>query len=66
MDKYYGILYKLFYILVNIGVVALLNYYFNRKLQKQTARFSLYNQIQIESLKKNINFLLLLNLSPFK
>lgn len=57
MDKYCGILDKLFYILINIGLVAFLNFYYNRKLQKQTARFSLYNQIQIESLKKTYKLL---------
>ncbi|WP_036786887.1 hypothetical protein [Polaribacter sp. Hel1_33_49] len=43
---------KLFYILVNIVLVTFINFIFNRKLKKQTVRFSLYNEIQIHSLKK--------------
>lgn len=43
---------KVFYIIINILLVAFINFCFNRKLKKQTLRFSLYNEIQIETLKK--------------
>lgn len=48
---------KVFYIIINILLVAFINFYFNRKLKKQTLRFSLYNEIQIETLKKTYKLL---------
>lgn len=43
---------KIFYILINAAIIAFLSFYFNRKLKKQTVKFSLYNEIQIEALRK--------------
>ncbi len=51
------ILDKVFYILVNILFATYINHCTNKRLQKHTIRFSLYNQIQIESFKKTYKLL---------
>lgn len=51
------ILDKVFYILVNVVFATYINHCSNKRLQKHTIRFSLYNQIQIEALKKTYKLL---------